>query len=314
MNRVKIEHFVPQSYLKFFATSKKKNKKVFQTIVYDKLEDKFYPSNIDSVAGENKYFDLPEVTDDNGLLKIARKINDNQDIEKFFSTSIEVPYKKYLDNIRSVFNLAEKISGTTAISDYVKKNLSLYLIIQFLRTRYFRDQVNHLEEKFTQMVFDKYVKRNTPDSNTGSNIKIEIPEERSKVFQASMIFNPGLIADSSMHLYKHCWIVLVNKSDLSFITSDNPIVKIPHKKDEFMSYSGLASEGIEIAFPISPTLLLVMYDRSYHKRMLGYENQFLEINENLVIENYNKAQFLQAKRQVFSNDNNIYTQIKKWYT
>lgn len=61
-------------------------------------------------------------------------------------------------------------------------------------------------------------------------------------------------------LNSHIWVMYLNKTEQPFYTSDNPVANIPHKFDEYMSYGGLQSEGIEIVFPITPKLMLAMYD------------------------------------------------------
>lgn len=59
-------------------------------------------------------------------------------------------------------------------------------------------------------------------------------------------------------LSRHIWYVGVNLTQIPLYTSDNPIVKCPNKLENGKSHFGLASEGIEIIYPITSRLALIM--------------------------------------------------------
>jgi len=86
--------------------------------------------------------------------------------------------------------------------------------------------------------------------------------EYIKLEHNAMILDPEAALHIEETLADHIWIMCVNKTSVPFFTSDDPLIRIPHKRDEFYSYSGFASEKIEIAFPISSSLLLCMYDKN----------------------------------------------------
>lgn len=88
------------------------------------------------------------------------------------------------------------------------------------------------------------------------------------------------------------------------LTSDNPVVVIPHKESDIFSYAGIASEDVEIAYPLDPYHILLMYHQSHYKKnpLLA---SFLEdrtilplFRDNVTF--YNSYQVTNSTRQVYS--------------
>lgn len=62
--------------------------------------------------------------------------------------------------------------------------------------------------------------------------------------------------------------LLVNKTSLKFITSDNPVIKYNQfleQRKHFGGHVGLATKGLQIFFPISPTHMLCIFDEWVYK-------------------------------------------------
>lgn len=64
------------------------------------------------------------------------------------------------------------------------------------------------------------------------------------------------------------------------------------------------SKGIEIAFPISTKLILILYDIEMFEPFSSFHNHFLEILPEEV-KFYNSLQVQQSYRYVFSKENNF---------
>ncbi|MED3681835.1 DUF4238 domain-containing protein [Bacillus thuringiensis] len=303
MGRVKNEHYVPQLYLKAFANEKN------QLFVYDKVKKTCYINNIDKVAAEGKYFDMP--LPDGANIPEIEKMNKEQLIEKHFSEKIEGPYKRYLNQIRTRYVMTVKPEGKTAITGEEKGHLSYLIAVQMLRTKKYREDMGALENKLAQLLADDMLKRKFPDYENGK-VQIKASEINKKITQASMLFDNERVETFAKHLYKHCWYVCINNTEQPFYTSDNPVVRHAHKEDVLMSYGGIASEGIEIVLPLSSKLMLVMVERSYHSHLLPIENQFFELDdvENIIF--YNYLQIVQSHRQIFCLENkfDLIEQIK----
>lgn len=304
MGRVKNEHYVPQSYLRSFANKKE------QIFVYDKVKKVSYINKVSQVASEGKYFDIP--LHDGLNVPGIEQMNEEQTIEKYFSEDIEGPYKKYLDKIRTRYLMTFNPDGKVAITKEEKKHLSYLIAIQMLRTRKYREDVGAMESKFSQMLVDLIGEEEIPDYKSG-DVTVNVPEVNKKLMQISMLLNPETISSFANELYKHCWSVLVNNTEQPFYTSDNPVVKYAHKEDQFLSYGGLASEGIEIALPLTSKLILIMRERSFHTPFLPVENEFAYLSAEEHVDFYNYLQVSQSNRQIYclTNKFNLIEQIKK---
>ena len=67
-----------------------------------------------------------------------------------------------------------------------------------------------------------------------------------------------------------------------------------------MYLGGIVSEGIEAFFPLTPKLVLMMIDGSFHTQYASQDRRYMEITNRAFIERYNKTLALQAERAVFS--------------
>lgn len=79
----------------------------------------------------------------------------------------------------------------------------------------------------------------------------------------NLIYNKQLLDTDLLESFakiflKHIWIFAVNETDTLFYTSDNPLVLDGHEENH-----GISSKGVEIIFPITPELALVMREVEY---------------------------------------------------
>jgi hypothetical protein len=286
---VKNQHYVPQSYLKHFSNND-------QIWVFDKETKKSFKTNVKNIASEKEFYDLPDITVEhsNGLF-------DKQVIEKHFSQNIEGDFKKLLDRIRVRFVMSHKPENSIAIEDETKIQLSYHIALQYLRTRDFRDNFKLLEERLAQWLIDKELE-DFEDYQKG-DISISRNNDAVTVDHVKFMFDPEITLRLTHTLYNHIWLVGINKTNFNFYTSDNPVVKNGRIKDELISYEGLGSKGIEIAFPISSNLIIILVEREYFKDYEKVENQFIVLDNEEYIKWYNSIQVLSSFRQVYCEDN-----------
>jgi hypothetical protein len=303
MGLVKNQHYVPRSYLKYFAD---KNNKIF---VFDKDKDSVFQTNITNVATERFFYDLPAdiIPDAKGI------IEDKQIIEKFFS-QLEDEFLKFLNNIRTRFTMSPDPFNTEAVSWKEKAHLSYMLALQYMRTKDFRRTLLDAKELMMQALVDGIGELEIEGYEPGM-VKVERIRDFDSVEHAHFMFDPDTLNNFAEVFYNHIWVIGVNRTSIPLFTSDSPIVKYPHKKsDGLISYSGIASPGIEIDFPISNKLVLMMVERNYFKEISPFlENRFIPLDD---IENIKFLNWLQVKgayRQVYckTNEFEIIKDMKK---
>lgn len=98
--------------------------------------------------------------------------------------------------------------------------------------------------------------------------------------------------------------LLVNLSDLPFITSDNPVVtynRMMQVKDNYMGATAIAVKGLQIFFPVFNRLMICLYDpQSYY---YTGKDEFRIVTESVEeVHQLNALQYLTSEAQVFFDD------------
>lgn len=316
MTDTKKEHYVPRFYLKSFEADDERVR------VFDKKTMSTRPQKILDVAMENYFYDidfqkllesvppekigllkkdLMEITETEKWEEVEALLNPKH-IEKDFLNPLETSYAALFNKLicYSYDGNSWVIQNCKAFSDEEKINLSLYLAIQILRTKASRDSIKELTEKLSQRMLDVALKS---DEGEHPNEKYEVSAlpEYVKLEHSLLMLDDQEILHLAEVLCNHIWVMYVNKTQIPFYTSDNPVARIPHKREGELYRSGFASEGIEISFPITPNLLLGLYDEKTYG-VLYSDRQYISIDSNDEVQYFNKAQILSSTRFVFSNN------------
>lgn len=126
-------------------------------------------------------------------------------------------------------------------------------------------------------------------------MKCEAPVLHAKL----TYLNNETLMDFADAIANNIWMFLVSKNG-DFYTSDFPIVVEPHVKNVRPMYMGLAQYGGELTYPLSPDLMLVVFDREYFKEKEEYDCTF-SIAVDKEIRRQNMLRYFYAKRHVFSS-------------
>lgn len=320
MADTKKEHYVPRCYLENFEGTEKRiyvfdkakmqvrdqlkeqlaAENYFYDIVFDKIMDSISAENQDEVID-----DIKRIADNDDWDDIKTSILDSKYIEKTFLSKYEGEFSSLLKTIISKsYNGNEWVIRNCApFSQNEKIKLSLFLAIQIIRTRAFRNSIEQIIEKTCQTIAYKQQAKNG-NVLAKDEFAVKANKDYVKLQHAGMMLDQELGEHIAKILLDHIWVMYVNKTNHLFYTSDNPVLTIPHKENKYHSYSGLASKGVEIVFPISPRLLIAMYDKdSYSKHFK--DRTFLTLNDNSKIDHYNQVQVTKSFRCIFSQDNSF---------
>ncbi len=220
----------------------------------------------------------------------------NQAYEVFFYGK-DNDIEKELGVLESdVSKLLNKINSENWFPRYKSKeyvNILLFTLIQLQRTA-----------------------RAVKDTNEGLDKLLEgiLPEEEKDKYSLRMdnpaIFNLQALPDLLPIIADMACKVLVNVSDMPFITSDHPVVKYNQfleNKGKSQGIAGLGSKGLQIFYPISPTRMLLFYDSRVYK--IGFRKKsILETKNKEDINNLNLLQTLNCDEQIFFNND-----VNKWH-
>lgn len=322
MADAKKEHYVPQCYLRNFASPEerinvfdqvKMEARTNQDILNVAMENGFYDFNLFKMykkAEPNEQAkikaELGELLGTDDLEIALKEIDNHQYIEKeFFSKRIESVYSYMLQRIINKSYNGNKwvIENCFALSENEKDLFALFIAIQIIRTSSFRETIGSMVEQFIGTMAYKS-QMHEKDALPKKTFEVSVDKEYVKMQHNEMVLDPEMALKFAETIKQHIWVMYANKTDIPFYTSDDPVVNIPHKHDRFFSYGGLSSEGIEILFPISPNLLLGMYHSGTYNDIFA-DRKYMAVNNPEWIEYFNRAQVIHSQRCVFSIKNNF---------
>lgn len=294
----KKQHYVPQCYLEQWAIPN-----TYQINVYDKTKKEIRINNIEDVAQERFFYDInfqkalseEEKTLGGFAEEKLEELSSNQYYENFFSDRVE---GKLALLLRKLISKAKRITSqkqkhTHFVSRWNKVAFSYQLAFQHIRTKATRNAILEMSDVFQQMLRDMNASESTIKS-------LQVSKDSSKLIHGRIIGDEKEIRKQAERFNDFIWILGVNKTESKFLTSDRPICSIPHIQNQFVSMSGIMSEGVEVFYPISPEHILIMYDRAYHNRVKKYDRHCIDILNKDIIDYYNSACISQSERCVFS--------------
>ena len=297
-HKKKKQHYVPQCYLERWAMPG-----THQINVYDKDKQKPRVNNIEDVAQERFFYDInfqKVLSDEEKTLSGLTEeelvdLSDNQYYENFFSDRVE---GRLAILLRKIISKAEQTTvrnqiNSHFISVWSKSAFSYQLALQHIRTKATRNAITETSDLLQQMLKDMNASERTIES-------IQVSKDSSKLIHGQMLGDRKEIRKSAERFNDFVWVLGINKTNVKLFTSDRPICTIPHIQKPFISMAGIMSEGVEVFYPISPDIILIMFDRKYHTNARKYDRRCIDIQNVDTIEYYNSICVSQSERCVFS--------------
>jgi hypothetical protein len=137
-------------------------------------------------------------------------------------------------------------------------HLILFTLFQYARTKEMANAHNDIADKFLKAVLEK---EGSFDQEALKAVTIELTEP-AQLALSSAAQSYYLLLDLKMK-------VLINSTEVEFVTSDNPVIfynQYLEKSDPRLgSNTGLVSKGLQIFLPLSPKHLLTLYDGTVYK-------------------------------------------------
>lgn len=265
-NDVKQEHYVPRSYLAWFADCNGK----IHVYDYGKMEYRKNQS-IDKLAKIGKFYDFDE--ENLEYMKMFKECIDKQYIENMFSQKIEPALKYIIEGLsnpdKNILNSCSRVRNHE-----LKLSISYLLVFQFLRTRSYRD--------FFEKIFR---------------------DDKKAAFEHKKILLDQMTIDNlANYICNMSWTLSYNFSERPYITSDNPVVIL----DNDFNYGNSAlitDERKTILYPLSSQILLLILDEGYTKE---HNSDIIDImicgeNDLELIDFPNSQQMENAYQFVFSS-------------
>lgn len=271
-NRVKMQHYVPCSYLRNFAVDSDTPSP--QVYCYSKIARDFFQTSVSNIAGEGGFYDIPEDPDQQFESWLSG-------IEGRFSSAI----RKLVDN--------ESLDG---LDEEDRFSIALSVVIQELRTRERREFHREMFEDLHDVLEGE-----SPGPKAERQFEelkeLETTEGLTRFQREVVVENaPGL----AVILSNLKWMLFKNASDSPFWTSDHPIVKCNHFDHGPYGGLGIANRGIEVYLPVSPKLVLSFADPGIYGNLPSESTSHPENVRFL-----NQLQLWYSTRHVISNSDDF---------
>lgn len=235
--------------------------------IYDKTTGKTFKTNPSDIGFEIDFYGIA-VEGDEYVEQYFRKL------ETRFSSS----YYTFLEQ-----------KGFSDEQFEIFATFSAFIAVQFLRTRQHRDYVVNNY----QFLFDRLAKNLGVD-----DWRIILTDDGKIAAHLSSILNWEIYASIVGNMK---FIVLENKTDIPFWTSDNPVFLMNEFTQPPFGNLGIICRGIELHFPLTPQLSILVCDPSLYGNVPSY--LAITNKKNILYENY--LQFNSARRHIISNSSDF---------
>ncbi len=295
----KIQHFVPQCYLRNFSPND------IYVFIYDKIEKKSFRNSVDKIAYEDFFYELPEKFIQNiSELPFGTKFYEKE----FFANNVESLFSKLLEKIVNTGRLWSEKEYSFEIFNNEDKSLFAQLIaIQYLRMPNIREKYSDATKKtidVEQKILKSFLSQQNPDlKDSFDSINVEYDKTYDPILHSEMFANADFFVGMAEQLMNKHWIFYYTP-DKDFFTSDNPILIKPHIQNQRPFYGGFGMKGAEIIFPISSSILLSILDEKYFENIECKTDSFNKISDKKKRE-YNFYQYMFSNRQTYSYNNDF---------
>jgi len=279
MSKVKNEHYVPQGYLRNFASD---DGRLF---VYDKFDKKSFQTNVKNVGGETHFYESKQLDDTLGVEQAMEKMLGG--IESY--------------SLPSINQVTEEVrQGTlTVLENEHRVRMTVFMVMQFVRTKDIRLTVSEANAKMVQALLECY-----PGGHRSEELERLLPgnadEEIRRNEHLRMILEPELIQKVARILYGLIWLLVKNSTPYSFYSSDNPVVKQGTTENHPMINShALGAKGIQVFLPLSSDCLLWMCERSHFRERESRDGTLFPVSEVEHVFAFNQYQARDSYRQIY---------------
>ena len=230
-----------------------------------------------------------------------------------FANTVEPYYAQFLKQLDEIMIEWKTGKEHYRLQFIEKRELALHIVTQYFRLpqigNYIVDDSIRTERAYIDMMKEFMAKQ--AGDNEFRNLDIGISCEKAALHANHSFLDGELMMKFADAIAKNIFIFWTSEAPV-FYTSDFPIVVSPYVQNVQSLYMGLAQYGGELTFPLSPNLVLSIFDREYFKNKEVLDGSFIQAT-NKEIRRQNFLRYMYATRHVFSYKND-FSLIKCIYT
>jgi hypothetical protein len=232
---------------------------------------------------------------------------------------LEREYQRWEDALMAATEVAERVASGGPGSLEERRTMALAVAVQMVRTPAFRAGiVDAVSEELTGQ-FIEYLRETNPRlaASLDSKYRLEFAgEDMPSLIHAITVWQSDLVTRIAATLYHYIWVIGSNASGIPLYTSDDPVAMVLHDATptERQGASGdvlpssiaaltdaITPRAIELVFPLSPNLALLMYQPDMFADLRERQGQVRVMGAGTVAR-LNQALAARCDRQVYSAD------------
>lgn len=308
MARYAKQHWVPQSYLRRFSYNGS------HIWVFDKPTGRSVPNNIRDVA-HSRFFNDSFLRDEAGRI--------TPDVPEGW---LEEQFGKWETNLRTATAAALRVANGGGASLEERATMATCVALQLTRTPAFRQRLTSGLIASLEEDANAYAAETMPDFAAKFRATLSFPPEWYAAVHHRFVWTSGQVPEIAADLYHYIWRIGVNLTSMPLCTSDTPVVRFIHdvvepnterhaEEDQHdivrrIFVGDRAFSGIEVAFPLTPEVALLMYHPAYFEWMHPAQGRVSRLSEAQVL-HYNALQLLDCERQVYSREN-VFEEVSRF--
>jgi len=210
--------------------------------------------------------------------------------------------KKFADVLGKIIE-SENLDGIDVRDGFY---IRMFALLQEARTKDARDSIY---KPLTNFFVDNVLKPNLKADLREKGVTEDLVDDLEITDPADHIRGllgalTGVEAISDLRL-----VLILNQTKTNFITSDSPIIKNNYIEIKDYSLIGEQSPGLQIIFPISPKITLILIDSRAYK--IDCDNsRIIKLSKQVEIDVFNIGQVLNCESNLFFFDENDKDYIK----
>jgi hypothetical protein len=298
MRKTKKQHYVPQTALRRFSEDGDR------ISVFDKIRNEVRMANIRDVAQQRYFYDIPQ----EAIPPELEGTLDRQMIEHTLS-GLESDFHRVVSQVIDKVNRRSIVrrflngffSRGRIISRKNKRALCFFVALQYLRTREFRRTIQDGLEQFEAVMRKRIPEEQDEKFFEGFR---GVTDANIRMHHLSMMFDREFVNGLTKMLYGHILVIGKTFEEHSLYTSDNPMVRQPHRTHPFLGNAGIGSPGIEIAMPLSSNHILIFMEKTHFAEWANWDRKVVSLKPGHV-EYYNSLQVRGCDRQVYCTEDDF---------
>jgi len=269
MTEYKVQHFVPQWYQRNFTANPDAKENEMSIWVFSIESRKMELNPIYQTAAEDDFYG--RITEES-----------LQDLEKKTSTSINSLIKcKYIKGL-----------SPTSV-----ENIRIFLLLQSARTKTAKD----ITEKAVNRILETEIRPKFRLIYKDSPEKLDYIDALDLSDADFFIWNMRMAIASVVGITDLSGYLLINRTDLPFVSSDHPVV-INNYFFKRQTSPGFLTPGLQIFCPISDSLYVLFVHVDLYE-FLSKGKNCIEITDKKDVNSLNILQLLNCHRHILSNQN-----------